>query len=520
MQASSGQEPEMQDCSSTLVSLCKHRVREVVLIYCRFDDCLKLGKKIDERPYLLPNPEITRLKSDDPLPMPDTEHMRGADSPKPHSSMLSGLAEPLRELRVFQGKTIMISTDLEIRESMRTILELLIKRGGGNITTKIHKADIFVCHYRDGKDYVWAARNRLNVGNLSWLFYLITHNEWTSPLRRLLHYPLPRHGIPGFKNTRITLSNYGGEARTYLENLVVAAGGEFTKSMKQDNTHLITARKSSEKCTAALEWNINMINHLWLEESYARCEMQAMTDTRYTHFPPRTNLGEIIGETRFEEEILEQIYFPEDPEASPGHPRSGQRRVMTEKDKNTQSSAKSNDEDAAPEKIEKASKAVKARRTKSNPTAETVRTPVPSRRIVSGKENSTPSTTGSRSAKDAAKSRLDYLKDDVALYEKEKKRKGAVWGGERALHNLDKERSRERTLSSPVPGKRDADELSEDEGREIDTPNKRQKTAPVPKMAPAPKLDMRLLITKYEPWVGNLHKEDIDKVCVWLLTLH
>jgi len=31
----------------------------------RFDDCLKLGKRIDEKPYLLPDPEIFRVRPED-----------------------------------------------------------------------------------------------------------------------------------------------------------------------------------------------------------------------------------------------------------------------------------------------------------------------------------------------------------------------------------------------------------------------------------------------------------------------
>ena len=38
------------------------------------------------------------------------------------------------------------------------------------------------------------------------------------------------------------MSNYGGDARLYLENLIEACGAKFTKSMKTENTHLITAR--------------------------------------------------------------------------------------------------------------------------------------------------------------------------------------------------------------------------------------------------------------------------------------
>jgi hypothetical protein len=44
------------------------------------------------------------------------------------------------------------------------------------------------------------------------------------------------------KGQVITVSNYGGDARLYLENLIEATGAKFTKSMKAENTHLITAR--------------------------------------------------------------------------------------------------------------------------------------------------------------------------------------------------------------------------------------------------------------------------------------
>jgi hypothetical protein len=92
--------------------------------------------------------------------------------------------------------------------------------------------------------------------------------------------------------------------------LVQAAGGEFTKTMKQDNTHLITAHTVSEKCSAAKEWNINMVNHIWLEESYAKWHIQTLTNPRYTHFPQRTNLGEVVGQTQIDKQAIERYFFP------------------------------------------------------------------------------------------------------------------------------------------------------------------------------------------------------------------
>lgn len=430
--------------------------------------------------------------------MPDTNHMRGADSSNPDPAKLMKLGASVRQLEVFAGKTIMISEDLEITSRLRGILDTLVENGRGAITASVHKADMFVCRWREGRDYVIASRSGVEVGNLSWFFYLITNNEWTSPLRRLLHYPLPRNGIPGFEKTLITLSNYGGEARTYLENLVTAAGGTFTKSMKGDNTHLITARNNSQKCDAAVDWNIAMINHLWLEESYAKCEIQVLSKPRYTHFPPRTNLGEIIGQTQFDAEILQENYYNRDPTPSPGEPKPVKRAAMKEKDRNRKSTG-----DILPAAEPETMKApTQRRRTKSTPSAD-VSTPAANRR-VSGKENDTPSSTGSRSAKDKAMNRLHVLAPDIALYEKEKKRKGPVWGGERAANNVEKQRSIENG-SSPI-SKRLAEEFSEEE--EVDTPNKRQKTG-----NGLPPVTIRLLITGYKPWVSNLAKEEADKVC-------
>jgi hypothetical protein len=472
---------------------------------------LKLGKRIDERPYLLPDPEIFRKNPEDAVDMPQADGVRGASTARPDAIPLP-TDTPSRRLKVFKDKRVMISEDLGVGSRLRKILEDLIEGGGGSITNSVHKADIYVCHWRDGRDYVFASRAGIDVGNLSWLYHLITHNEWTSPLRRLLHYPLPRDGIPEFKDLKITLSNYGGEARTYLENLVIAAGAEFTKSMKQENTHLITARNTSEKCAAAKEWGVEMVNHLWIEESYAKCQAQKISDPRYMHFPPRTNLGEIIGQTQFDSDILERIYFPKEPTPSPSDPGPLRRRVMHEKDRNAPSTRTSDgdvamaghDEETAEMKEPVKILALPRPRSKSTSLAQ-VRTPSANRRISAGKENNTPSSTGSRSAKDKAASRIHSLGPDMALYEKEKKRKGHVWGGERAANQIDKQRTLERS-SSPA-GKHEKEEFSDDE--ETHTP-KRHKSG-------LPPVEIRLLITGYKGWLNNVSKEDQDKVNIQML---
>jgi hypothetical protein len=412
----------------------------------------------------------------------------------------------MRRLDVFKSKTVMLAKDLEFNTYLRKTLEDLVEGGGGSVTNIVHEADMYVGRWREGRDYVIASRAGIDVGNLSWLYYLITYNVWTSPLKRLLHYPLPREGIPGFKDMKVTLSNYAGESRVYLESLITATGAEFTKSMKQDNTHLITARDTSEKCVAAKEWSIEMVNHLWIEESYARCVVQPLTDPRYTHFPPRTNLSEIIGQTSFDANFLEQKYYPKDPTPSPGdsYPL---RKPMLEKDRNFSGSKKvDSDTVMGGMKTEVEIRKTPAGRQKSRPSIPQASTPASDRRATAGKENDTPISTGSRSAKSRAVSRISGLAPDIALYEKEKKRKGPVWGGERAANRIDKEKSTERSSSPTMTKSAEAQDEESEEETKTRTP-KRLKTG-------LPEVSMRLLITGYKGWIDAPHKEDLDKVGV------
>jgi hypothetical protein len=407
---------------------------------------------------------------------------------------------------------VCLSGDLPINTRLRKILNDVIRRGGGEVVESVDICDMFICQFRDGEEYTNAARSGKDVGNLAWLYHLIVHNEWTSPFRRLLHYPTPKDGIPGFKDMRITLSNYGGEARIYLENLITAAGATFTKTMKADNTHLITARMNSEKCDAARDWNIHTINHLWIEESYAKCEVQPLTVPKYTHFPSRTNLGEVIGQTFLDETKLHEKYYPggdDDLDSvasrrrkvldaaqenllavghSPGTARG--RRGSKEFDVMKDSSI---DGSAVTPRVTRPQRAQKAL---------TFATPAQGRHVRSGKENDTPSvmSSGSRSAKAQALSKLQDISVDIALYEKEKKRSGkdghGPWGGKRAADQLDKERVGKS--SSPAHERLDDDD-------DTKRPAKRQK----PSLPPAA---LRIVLTGYKRWVSERNKEEADRV--------
>ncbi|KAI9819942.1 MAG: hypothetical protein M1827_006512 [Pycnora praestabilis] len=485
--------------------------RVKILLPHWFDDCLKLGKRIDERPYLLSDPEILRKRPEDPLRVLENKDLHGASSPRAGALPTpKGFLTPQhRNLKVFRDKKIMLCRDLDIGDRLRGTIEDLITDGGGTVTGSMHKADILVCQYREGKDYQIASRSGKDVGNLPWLYHLITHNSWTSPLRRLLHYPIARGGLPGFKDYRVSISNYNGEARIYLENLVEAAGGEFTKTMKQDNTHLVTAHMVSEKCAAAKEWNINIVNHLWLEESYAKWQIQSLTNPRYTHFPSRTNLGEVVGQTQIDRHAVEQSFFPRGEDAESEEECRG--AVETVHIKNTdipssRNGTTSKHQHPLSPKADIAStkgahrngatpKATVAQRLQEQNVS--VKTPSTSRFIGEGKENDTPSTTSSRGAKERAVAKLQDLAPDIALYEKERKRVGGViWGGRKgSIDQSDPDITRKRSMS-----RENESDLEGEESREA----KRAK-----KSRPAPA--MRLLLSSYQRWQGQMKREDEDR---------
>ncbi|KAI1429886.1 hypothetical protein F5Y12DRAFT_795450 [Xylaria sp. FL1777] len=474
-----------------------------------FDDCFKLGKRIDEGPYLLPNPEILCASPGRAIQPQCSPYLDGATSARPEYMQAPTSEQRQLCLTVFNEKKIMLSEDLDMRGRLRDILAGLVTQGGGQTTDSADDCDWLVCRYRDTKEYVRASQQGKTVGNMSWLFYLIQHNAWSNPLHRLLHYPEPRNGIPGFKDMKISVSNYGGEARIYLENLIKSAGATFTKTMKADNTHLVTARDNSEKCEAALDWNIHMVNHLWIEESYAKCEMQTLTVSKYTHFPPRTNLGEIIGQTFFDEKRLQTLYFPGGPE-KPTPPQARKRKALAITDENSFA------EGSSVAAGRQTRKKFDIMRDGDEETEETAELPAPSKRrsvefatpargrhVRSGKENETPSTvtSSSRSAKDKALGKLSILAPDIALYEKEKKRGlkdgHGLWGGKRAADLIEREHLNRRRTSSPTA--------------EDDKEPKSEKR-PAKKARPTlPEVELRVILTGFKRWVNDKHREDADR---------
>ncbi|KAI7492862.1 hypothetical protein KC367_g8956 [Hortaea werneckii] len=516
-----------------------------------FDNCLRLGKKINERPYVFPDPQI--LRGDDARPPPgNAPHVEGAtgtlgaaptlsDTPTPSPS------ETRKNLNAFMSKKIMLSKDLNLSGHLQKTLEGLVNHGGGTLTDDVDEADIYIGQYRDGVDYIKASIARKEVANLSWLYHVINKNKYTNPLSKLLHYPVPRNGIEGFHNMVISISNYNGDARIYLENLITLLGARFTKTMKQDNSHLITAHKRSEKFEAAQEWNIHVANHLWVEESYAKCQNQSLTNQRYTTFPDKTNLGEVCGQTPLDMKAVEKAFFSEKIAQAQGAippPQAQKQHASPQKSMPASSAMPENStpkgaaqqpaptplpEDVEMEEEGAAEVPTTAKKARGRPKKDVTTTP---RLLDEEKENETPEnrSTG-RAAKTEALRRSKGQGEDHIKYQREMRRPGGVThGGRRSSHLED--------FSSPAPppkraGKRKSDENTYDvtaegsalsDGETQDKPAKMNKKAKhsatgggASTTSELPPIEHRMMVTGDERWIGNPKKEDADKTQLRLL---
>lgn len=273
------------------------------------DDCLKMGKKLHEEPYMLPSPSIlkTTLEGID-SPVITEDDVLPIDSSK--SSFLD-------------NKLFYISPDYKISHRLTSAIGALIKKHGGKVTTQFDSkmVDIYIGQYRAGDAYITSCKsNRIIVGNLQWLYSIIVSNKWKLPINsNLLHYPIPLTSLPDFQNLKISVTNYSGDARFYLSKLITILGGTFTKTLTRDNDFLVAAKPEGKKYEAAkVKWrsednnNIKIVNHLWLEECFANWKLMEYDRPQYQFLGNNANgVEKLLCKTKLKQNVLESWYNQE-----------------------------------------------------------------------------------------------------------------------------------------------------------------------------------------------------------------
>lgn len=241
------------------------------------DDCFKQQRHVREEPYLLSDPVV--LQTGRPNFRSVSEE---ADENVPTSDFL-------------RGKKVFLSEDYKLSEHLVAALTVFVELCGGKVVSEfdVGEIDIYLGKFREGSEFKACVAANIDVGTLLWLYYVTTRKQFIAPLQlQLLHYPVPNHIIPEFQNLRISVTGYSGDARHYLLQLIVAMGGTFTKTLDSHNDFLVSAKLSGEKYDAVkTKWpNVVLVNHLWIEEGFAKWKYLDPTKPRYSKVEKNTQI--------------------------------------------------------------------------------------------------------------------------------------------------------------------------------------------------------------------------------------
>ncbi|KAJ9123065.1 hypothetical protein QFC22_001254 [Naganishia vaughanmartiniae] len=219
-----------------------------------------------------------------------------------------------KDANLFEGKKIILGCQIEVSPDFRVAIESTVKAAGGDVLPeeRMRDCDIYITPFREGKEYLRALKYGKIVGTLPWLNHVMKIGRMTAPKDNLLHYPVPRGGIPEFRPCTISVTNYTGEARDYLKRLISLMEGEFTTTLARDvNTHLIAATKSGEKVSRASTWGIPVMNHMYLEDCFTQWKrLPEAVDDRYTLFPHGVNYMSLLGNAKLTDKDLERWTAP------------------------------------------------------------------------------------------------------------------------------------------------------------------------------------------------------------------
>lgn len=244
---------------------------------------------------------------------------------EPHSTPASS------DHTVLEGKAVLLSRDihggsLESHPQLHSLRDR-IERAGGHclevvatnaplkeVQSAVRRADLVVARHRESDEFACALQYHKKIGTLSWLVKVLSTGHMTSPRDRLLHFPYPHAPVPGFDSLTITLTNYTGQARVYLKELIAKMGATFTPEMTPANSVCVALELKGEKVAKAREWNIPLVNHTWLESCFATWTNQNLAQRQFITFPGAAQLRAVVGHVGVAESSL-AAYRPEHEEA-------------------------------------------------------------------------------------------------------------------------------------------------------------------------------------------------------------
>lgn len=265
---------------------------EIVLPHW-FYDCIRQQARLDASPYSLKDKIV--LQTGEPF-------FEG-------SLQLQSKLPVIQKIETLVNRTVYLEKDYDIDQTFRGAIGAMVESCGGTFTEIFDdKVNTYVCKKRGGPNFDCALENPLMiVATMTWLYAVIQSSKFFKPTN-LLHLPVFEWPVAELKGRRISISGYSGDRRHYLQMLFTSMGADFTKTLDAQNDYLICSKPLGEKFAAAKNrWNhIHIVNHLWVEESYAKWEALDPNIPRFKDLSPNiAPLGKLIAESPSDENLGE-----------------------------------------------------------------------------------------------------------------------------------------------------------------------------------------------------------------------
>ncbi|EST04470.1 BRCT domain protein [Kalmanozyma brasiliensis GHG001] len=256
-----------------------------------------------------------RTASGSPLSSPRKDRVAMSLVGENSRSMSSSKAGEEREKSVFRGKSVLLARDVcRASEQQLRSLEHFVRLSGGTlrrapnelngIAQAVRNSDFVVCRYREVQEFREAIRQGKQVGNLTWLIWVVSNDVLSDPREEPLHFPVPRQGIAEFKDASITISGYRGTTRQYLTKMIKLMGATFSGALSSKTSLCVAANLVSEKTTKAKEWDVPIVNHKYIVDSFLAWAPVERARLKYIDFPEDVDYNTDVGDTRVTDESL------------------------------------------------------------------------------------------------------------------------------------------------------------------------------------------------------------------------
>lgn len=204
---------------------------------------------------------------------------------------------------ILENHSFLIGMDVSLNRNLYAMLIEFLQANGGTVVRHIDENDILVskadCYIGGSvvsKEYDAALTVKMELGNLIWIFYMWSANQFVSPKIKLLFAPFKKK-LFDTNELILSYSNYFGQQRFYIQRLAELLGGYSTGELSKKNTHLVSQFPWGKKFLTAKNWEkCTVINHLWLEMTYECGKILDPMEVRFQQYPVEGGLKGAIGQ--------------------------------------------------------------------------------------------------------------------------------------------------------------------------------------------------------------------------------